>query len=221
MNEQTGVAGDLGEAVEALQASLERAAVSAARIRELLPRVSTLNAVFDELKAVIDSGRRSAGIVPQPASAEPARTRPTLVVPSAAPTRQPQPWAAPAPQPLTPPESWPQAEAAGDAGPDAPADQPFRPQAPGDGAEQLVAFRLEFEARPGPLDLRAVDDAVSEHPAVRDVALLDYDGRKATLKVLIDAATSPADVQGALTSRAAEIFTGGDGVSIVAQEDVA
>lgn len=221
MNEQTGVARDLAEAVEEMQASLERAAVSAARIRELLPRVSTLSAVFDELQAVIDSGRQSAGIARQAASPEPARARPTLVVPSAAPPRQPQPWAAPAPQPLTPPEAWPQAEPAVEAVPDAPADQPFRPQAPGDGAEQLVAFRLEFEARPGPLDLRAVDDAVSEHPAVRDVALLDYDGRKATLKVWIDAAASPADVQGALTSRASEIFTGSDDVSIVAQEDVA
>lgn len=221
MNEQTGVANDLAEAVEEMQSSLERAAASAARIRELLPRVSTLNAVFDELQAVIDAGRQSAGIVPQAASPEPARTRPTLVVPSAAPSRQPELWAGHEPQSLTPPESWPRAEAPSDAAADAPADEPFRPQAPGDGAEHLIAFRLEFEARPGPLDLRAVDDAVSEHPAVRDVALLDYDGRKATLKVWIDAAASPSDVQGVLTSRASEIFTRGDDVSIVAQEDVA
>jgi hypothetical protein len=87
--------------------------------------------------------------------------------------------------------------------------------------DQLVCFRLEFESRPGPLDLRTVDDAVSEHPAVRDVALLDYDGRKATLKVWIVPDASPADVQQSLTERASTLFDSSNDVTIVALEDVA
>jgi hypothetical protein len=88
-------------------------------------------------------------------------------------------------------------------------------------AAGLTCFRLEFESRPGPLDLRTVDDAVSEHPAVRDVALLDYDGRKATLKVWIDGSAKPADVQSTLIARSSQLFAPGNDVTIVALEDVA
>jgi len=56
---------------------------------------------------------------------------------------------------------------------------------------------------------------------VRDVALLDYDGRRATLKVWIAAGTSPANVQEALKARAGELFPAGHTVSIVALEDAA
>lgn len=42
---------------------------------------------------------------------------------------------------------------------------------------------IEVERRDGPLDLRAVDRPVSGHPSVADVALLDYDGRRARFKV--------------------------------------
>jgi hypothetical protein len=87
--------------------------------------------------------------------------------------------------------------------------------------EPLTSFRLEFESSPGPLDLRAVDEAISEHPDVRDVALLDYDGRRATLKVWIIATASVAEVQQALTSSAAQLAGPGGDISIIALEDVA
>jgi hypothetical protein len=88
-------------------------------------------------------------------------------------------------------------------------------------AADLHCFRLEFESQPGPLDLRTVDDAVSEHPAVRDVALLDYDGHRATLKVWISSDASPSDVQDALKARAASLFSAEQDVTIVALEDAA
>ncbi len=66
-----------------------------------------------------------------------------------------------------------------------------------------------------------MDDAVSEHPAVRDVALLDYDGRKATLKVWIDGSASSSDVQSTLVERSAQLFGAGNDVTIVALEDAA
>lgn len=87
--------------------------------------------------------------------------------------------------------------------------------------EELTSFRLKFESHAGPLDLRAVDDAVGEHPAVRDVALLDYDGRRATLKVWIAAAASVADVRQMLADRVGQIIGNGGDVSIIALEDVA
>jgi hypothetical protein len=87
--------------------------------------------------------------------------------------------------------------------------------------DELTCFRLEFQSNGGPLDLRAVDDAVGEHPAVRDVALLDYDGRNATLKVWIISSASPADVQQSLSERAAQLFAASGDVTIVALEDAA
>ena len=66
-----------------------------------------------------------------------------------------------------------------------------------------------------------MDDAVSEHPAVRDVALLDYDGHRATLKVWIGPEASPSDVQDALKERASSLFSAEQDVTIVALEDAA
>jgi hypothetical protein len=106
--------------------------------------------------------------------------------------------------------------------PEAPAPVAEQPTAPkSEITASLTSFRLEFESSPGPLDLRTVDDAVSEHPAVRDVALLDYDGRKATLKVWIEPSASPSDIQSALAEKSPAIFGSTNAVTIVALEDAA
>ena len=190
---QDSIVRELDGAIHELQGALQRAAGATATIKGLLPRIEAVSSVFDEIEGVIQTGRRQFGAGQQAPATFP---RPTLVVPS---TAAIQNVAASAP-----------VEAA-----------PSRPTAAGSIAEELTRFRLEFESSPGPLDLRAVDDAVSEHPAVRDVALLDYDGRKATLKVWIVATASPADVREALTNSAANLFPGGNDVTIVALEDVA
>jgi hypothetical protein len=221
----TGLEAELNRAIDDLQSALQRAADATSAIRTLVPRVSAIGSLFEELDTVIRSGRQNIGITEQQLS-QTTYTRPTLVVPSATPARP-----APAPQPAdsawaTATDAWasqPVAEAIS-----TPAPEPFtQHRDSGDAsrattATALVCFRLEFESRPGPLDLRTVDDAVSEHPSVRDVALLDYDGRKATLKVWIDGSTaSPSDVQQALVERATELFGSGNDVTIVALEDAA
>jgi hypothetical protein len=86
------------------------------------------------------------------------------------------------------------------------------------GTPGLTSFRLEFESKPGPLDLRSVDDAVSDHHAVKDVALVDYDGKKATLKVWIDESATPQDVRNALVEKAATLFGSENEVTVVAIE---
>jgi hypothetical protein len=87
--------------------------------------------------------------------------------------------------------------------------------------EALTTFQLAFESSGNPLDLRAVDEAVNAHPAVRDVALIDYDGHRATLKVWISAAARPSDVQDTLRERASQLFPAGAGVSVLALDGVA
>jgi hypothetical protein len=207
---QNPLAQELQQAIDELQASLQRAAEAASNLRGLLPRVTALDALFDEVQTVIQQGR--SGLLGQGAGAvtQQAYTRPTLVVPDQTPTPQPVADWSPAPA----------ASADWNASPSQTPEQ-TAPIATNSPPEELTCIRLEFEASPGPLDLRAVDEAVGEHPDVRDVALLDYDGRKATLKVWIVSTASPSDVQRSLTERSQGAFAEGNQVTIVALEDAA
>jgi hypothetical protein len=205
---------ELQEAVNELHEAFERAAAATARIQDLLPRVDRISSVFDELQSVFEAGRRNVASAP-----DTTISRPTLLV-QAAPTPRRTKRSDPAVEvaPATPAiDEWHVEAPVMPSPPEAPAPESDASPTPD---EPTTTFRLEFESRPGPLDLRAVDDAVSQHPAVRDVALLDYDGRRATLKVWITATTSPAEVQETLAARAASIGNGNE-ISIVALEDVA
>ena len=215
---RTGLETELSQALGELQTALAQATTASTTIQSLLPKIGAIGSLFDELDAVIRSGRQQIGS--QTAETPATYTRPTLVVPNM-PRPAPQPFVAPdiAPEPafISAPTATiePATSASGGIERETP-ESVKRAEAQG-----LVCFRLEFESRPGPLDLRTVDDAVSEHPAVRDVALLDYDGRKATLKVWIDGSASPSDVQSTLVERSSQLFTAGNDVTIVALEDVA
>ena len=216
---RTGLEHELSAAVGELQIALQQAADASATIKTLLPKVGAINSLFDELDAVIRSGRQQIAQADDTAPA--SYSRPTLVVPSVS--------ARPAPQPFGATESTPQPEIVAIKPPVA-----IEPETTGSSIERetpesvkraeaqgLKCFRLEFESNPGPLDLRTVDDAVSEHPSVRDVALLDYDGRKATLKVWIEGNASPSDVQSSLVERSSQLFAAGNDVTIIALEDAA
>lgn len=225
--------GDLGAAIRELEDSLQRAARAAARIHDALPRLERMSAAFQELESIIEAGRRAAADPAQPIAApataaaaiiEPSPpalgepSRPTLVETSAPAGGMPRPSKPKGVAPAkaddggTPNILRDTVEVASDIETIATI---------GTNGDKLISFRLEFESNPGPLDLRAVDAAVSEHPAVRDVALLDYDGRRATLKVWITATASATEVQQALTERASKIVSDGSEVSIIALEDVA
>ncbi|HZP56855.1 MAG TPA: hypothetical protein VFC53_04790 [Dehalococcoidia bacterium] len=240
-----GLEQELAQAVASLQDALARAGEAAAALAVLAPRIALVSEVLDRAEEAVREGRRritapEAAVTPvrspavEPttpvaAAAESAYTRPTLVV---APT--PQPAVAPvlsAPEParLADDEPYVQWEDVPAAAPVTPAGEPERHEeqkpsiqgAINEQREELISFRLEFESRPGPLDLRAVDEAISEHRAVRDVALLDYDGHRATLKVWIVASARPVDVQESIRRDVHRIFSDGDDVRIVALEDAA
>ncbi len=230
---------ELDQALDDLVLALQQAGAAAAAIRSLAPRLAATGSVLDEIAALVASGRQeiprtAPEATPRP---EPGYTRPTLVPPSAPAARTrtaakrpvgaspaaqipsaspPEGAAAPAADiaTATDPASKLDLEPAGGA---AREPSPF----PSTGDSAVTCFRLEFESASGPLDLRRVDEAVAAHPAVRDVALLDYDGRRATLKVWIAATSTPSDVQQALKQRAADLFVPGDDVRIVALEDAA
>jgi hypothetical protein len=212
------LSGELNEAISELQEALERAAAASARIQTLLPDVNRISSVFQELESVFEAGRRSAAEATQ---------RPTLVIPTELPMRSKRPVADTQEPPTPLVDEWRiEPPTAAEVESQASAEAPSAPTtevtevtaAPAN--EPTVTFRLEFESNPGPLDLRAVDEAVSEHPFVRDVALLDYDGRRATLKVWVAPTVTAAEVQESLAARADQMGNGSE-VSIVTLEDVA
>ncbi len=193
---------ELSDALDELQSSLQRASDASGAIKGLLPRLAATGALFDEIETLIRAGRERIGVGGD-AKTTTQYAGPTLVVPNPA-TQRPAPVLQPSGAPATP-------------------IQPEEEPAPPAGAHEpgVASFRLEFDSPNGPLDLRTVDDAVGEHPAVRDVALLDYDGRRATLKVWIVDTASPAEVQQALQARAEQLFGAANDVTIVALEDAA
>jgi hypothetical protein len=207
---------DLSQALDDLHASLKRASEATAAIKSLLPRLAAAGSLFEEMESLIRAGRERIGVSQGPT--ETTYTRPTLVVPSLS-TPRPTPVLQPSSTFDAPTETRPEPEVRAAATAQAETAAAFPPKSASEGG--LVSFRLEFESSPGPLDLRTVDNAVNEHPAVRDVALLDYDGRRATLKVWITDAASPAEVQDALKEHAASLFGSAHEVTIVALEDVA
>ncbi len=82
---------------------------------------------------------------------------------------------------------------------EAPAAEPtVTPSEPRPSRPVSHCLRLGVSSRAGSLDLKAVDGAVNENPAVVDVALLDYNGRQATLKLWINGSADPVGVGEAL-----------------------
>jgi hypothetical protein len=196
---QTALEQDFAREAANLRSALNQASDAINAIEALLPSVGGIAGALAQLDAALQSARQQTGLASNDggASSTAAFSRPTLVVPAAA-----------SGQPAIGDEAtapFQQAAAAADVQRDA----------------NLTAFRLEFESKAGPLDLRAVDEAVSEHPAVRDVALLDYDGRHASLKVWIDPSASPAEIKDALVERAESLFGDDNDVTIIALEDAA
>jgi hypothetical protein len=75
----------------------------------------------------------------------------------------------------------------------------------------LGVLFVEVERSDGPLDLRAVDRPVSGHPGVADVALLDYDGRRARFKIWTRSAADVPELGAALEGSIRESLTAGQG----------
>ncbi len=233
-DEKLGVEAELVAGLDALERALRVAGEATLSVRALLPRIASVGTFFDEIEATVRAGR--AQLAGTPMNNGVVYMRPTLVA-SQAETHIEAPsitFIDAEASVISPDQEWQdaaagigtldpsfegaiaQADAADDA--ELAALRAFPLPAGGTG---VTSFRLEFHSRPGPLDLRVVDEAVGEHPAVRDVALLDYDGRAATLKVWIDGTARAADVRQSLLARASQIFASGSEVSIVAIEDAA
>lgn len=177
---------ELEDALTALDAALMDAARSVAAIRGNIARVGMLEAKVQEMEAAIARARRDLSL---PSTAG-AQAQPS-----------PQLHAVPPPESDLPVEREAAVEGQAGAAVMRAQAEPVATSAPSEREpddQSANCLRLGVSSKSGSLDLKAVDGAVNEVPAVSDVALLDYDGRQATLKLWINGSANPDEVQESL-----------------------
>lgn len=169
--EPSGLADELDGALTRLESALSEAGGAVRAIRGIIPQIAALVGVVDQMEAAMTRVRQQLS----------ASARADSQAPMASPSLRPVP-----------------------PGPSDYEASPIEPTVAAVPAEAQPAnsvshcLRIDVRSKDGSLDLRAVDRSVNESPAVVDVALLDYDGHHATLKVWVEAASTPAFVRGAL-----------------------
>ncbi|MBI4570842.1 MAG: hypothetical protein HY723_02745, partial [Chloroflexi bacterium] len=161
------VTAELEGALATLETALAQASRSAMVIRSNMAQISTLADTVREMETAITLARQSLSV---PLAGLRVAEQPAL---RAVPARE-QP--APAPEP----------QIAAQAPVEAAQAPSLASTEPGTGAQVSHCLRVGVTSKGGSLDLKAVDGSMNENPAVVDVALLDYDGRQATLKLWIN-----------------------------------
>ena len=166
--ERTVLVNELETALTRLESALVEAGRAIASIRSCVPQISALIEVVNTMETAMTFARQRLGAGTKPEAA------PLRSIPAQEPAPQPEPALEPVPaEPALEPV-------------------PTEPLTPGQ-----FCLRLRVGSKAGSLDLKAVDNAVNEQAAVTDVALIDYDGRQATLRVWITA-TNPDAIREAL-----------------------
>lgn len=177
---------ELDEALSTLDIALLEAGRSVSIVRKSMTRVFDLAEQAGEMEAAIVRAREQLAVTLQgDSTATPLRAVPTREQAglkeedsNAAPVQEPENETTEAiEKPDTGPESEPVLEPASTA---------------------TRCLRLKVSKKSGSLDLKDVDGSVNENSSVVDVALLDYDGRQATLKLWVNERADPNGVREAL-----------------------
>ena len=171
------IVAELEGALANLEQALNQASRSVTAIRDSVADVASISTRVRNLEQAIDLARQSLSVGPA-MNAEPTPLRP---VANAGIDYRPAD-----DQPV---DVEPAIEAETEPAPVASAPQ---------GGNEAHCLRLNVSSKTGSLDLKSVDAAVNENPAVIDVALLDYDGRRATLKLWVNASADAEGVSEAL-----------------------
>ncbi len=189
---------ELDQALSTLDIALLEAGRSVATVREQVAHVMKIAERSREMEAAMARAREQLAVSFENGGASP----PLRAVPSIGPTDEIQ---APVMEPAaTPDQDSGDAEPATARGPEPKEAKEAKKgntfPAPVPNAETSRCLRLAVSSKSGNLDLKEVDSSVNENPAVIDVALLDYDGRQATLKLWINETADPKGVRDALLS---------------------
>ena len=190
----------LDNALEQLETSLTDAGRSLSVVRSNVAQLASLVEVVREMEDMMNKARLNLGMEVSSVISQPA-LRP---VPQPEPLFPPEPALESFPEPIAAQPPFEEAPAP-ELGPEPIETEPESEQAvPASVAQSATGeltshcLRLGVASKAGSLDLKAVDGSVNENPAVVDVALIDYDGRKATLKLWINGAADPLGVRDAL-----------------------
>lgn len=187
---------NLDNSLEQLETSLAEAGRSLSAVRHNVTQLASLVEVVRDMEDMMNKARANLGMESIATSTQPA-LRP---VPQQEPFFQPQPEpiaALPEIEELPAPEPQPDPiEIQIEPEPEQAVPASVAQSATGEVTSHCL--RLGVTSKAGSLDLKAVDGSVNENPAVVDVALLDYDGRKATLKLWINGSADPVGVRDAL-----------------------
>jgi hypothetical protein len=186
---------NLDNALEQLETSLAEAGRSLSIVRHNVTQLASLIDVVHEMEDMMNKARANLGMESIVTSAQPALR----------PVPQPETFFQPVPDPIAAvpkieevPTPEPQPDSVEIQTEPEPEQAVPASLAQGSGEQTSHCLRLGVASKAGSLDLKAVDGSVNENPAVVDVALLDYDGRKATLKLWINGAADPVGVRDAL-----------------------
>jgi hypothetical protein len=167
---------DFESTLGSLDSALTDAVRAVSAIRAFVPQISALAQVVVTIESAVTQARQNMDVVPTAAPVHafvpPAPVAAPMAPPAALRTVDPTPQVETTPEP-----------------------QETR-KAPTAASECL---RLQVTKTNGTLDLKTVDNAVNEHPEIVDLALLDYDGRQATLKVWVSGSIDRQALQDALT----------------------
>lgn len=194
-------ASELDTALNQLELALVTAGRSVAVVRRNVAQLTSLVDVVRELETAMSRARESLAAAPSVTITEQVSPQPLRPAPQA----EPQPPV----EPYAPPEASNASHARPETSYEPPAAEPLPEEeasfasAAGEPAAEAGqpashCLLLGVASKIGSLDLKAVDGSVNENPAVVDVALLDYDGRKASLKLWINGAADPIGVRDAL-----------------------
>ena len=178
---QTALINELETSLTRLESALADAGRAIGAIRNCIPQIAALVDVVNTMESAMSSARQRLGAV------QTVETAPIPAMPQQQPTIEPAPAPEPAAQELRDRDALAQKVQL---------IEELRGQP--EGAPTQYCLRLRVGSKVGSLDLKAVDNAVNEQAAVSDVALIDYDGRQATLRIWISGTESPESVIKAL-----------------------
>jgi hypothetical protein len=180
---------EIEEALSSLDHALLDAGRSVSTVRDNMTRVLELAANARDMEAAIISAREQLALTFASGNSAP----PLRAVPTQDDHDEDEPVAEPDLEPVQEPEDDASSENADEQEED---EQPEPAMEPASTATRCL--RLKVSKKSGSLDLKDVDGSVNENSAVMDVALLDYDGRKATLKLWVNERADPNGVKEAL-----------------------
>lgn len=178
---------DFEGTLSTLDTALNDAVRAVTSLRAFIPQISALAEAVVTIESAVSQARQNIDVGSTPVAAPAPQPALRAIEPTPAPAEA-----------VTSPE-------------------PKREEQPATSATGTQCLRLQVTKTSGSLDLKTVDTAVNEYSEIVDLALLDYDGRQATLKIWVSGVVDRDALEQSLT---ANLLTRiGDGAEVKIEFD--